>query len=315
MQRAALVAGEREVALDHRALGDGRVRREAELGADRPSCTWPSRESVGSSQWSASLRPVTAPYWSARRISPAEATGRPSSVKAAAPASASSRHLGQLLAAEPLRDRGHEAGRDERLAPRGLDERAEHGGRVDDRVGVRHRQDRAVAAGGGRGGAARDRLLVLAARASAGARADRRTPARARGRSRPRGSIRAMTPSSTVTATHSPPRRRPSSTRLSERPFLQKSVMRPPRAPAGRRAAPGAPPSARRGRSGPARGSASRAASATRPSISTPRLIGPGCITFWPGRSRSGVIPQRAAYSRRLGTKADSIRSRCMRRT
>ena len=42
--------------------------------------------------------------------------------------------------------------------------------------------------------------------------------------------------------------------------------------------------------------------SATRPSISTPRLIGPGCITFWPGRTRSGVTPQRAAYSRRLGT-------------
>ena len=73
-------------------------------------------------------------------------------------------HLGQLLAVEALRDRGHEAGRDERLAARGLDERAEHGGRVDDRIGVRHREDRAVAARGGRGGAARDRLLVLAAR-------------------------------------------------------------------------------------------------------------------------------------------------------
>ena len=36
------------------------------------------------------MRPVTAPYWSARRISPADVTGRPSSVNAAAPASASS---------------------------------------------------------------------------------------------------------------------------------------------------------------------------------------------------------------------------------
>ena len=34
VQRPLLVAREREVALDHRALGDRRVRREAELGAD-----------------------------------------------------------------------------------------------------------------------------------------------------------------------------------------------------------------------------------------------------------------------------------------
>jgi hypothetical protein len=42
--------------------------------------------------------------------------------------------------------------------------------------------------------------------------------------------------------------------------------------------------------------------SATRGSISTPRFIGPGCITFWPGRSRSGVTPSarctRAARAR-----------------
>ena len=36
MERPVLVAGEREVALDHRALGDRRVRSEAELGADQP---------------------------------------------------------------------------------------------------------------------------------------------------------------------------------------------------------------------------------------------------------------------------------------
>ena len=57
--------------------------------------------------------------------------------------------------------------------------------------------------------------------------------------------------------------------------------------------------------------------SATRGSISTPRFIGPGCMTFCPGRSRSGVTPQRAVYSRRLGTKfaPASIRSFCIRRT
>ena len=42
--------------------------------------------------------------------------------------------------------------------------------------------------------------------------------------------------------------------------------------------------------------------SATAASISTPRFIGPGCMTFWPGLRRSGVTPQRAVYSRRLGT-------------
>ena len=50
----------------------------------------PARESVGSSQWSASGLPVTSAYWSALRSSAAETTGRPSSVNAAAPASPSS---------------------------------------------------------------------------------------------------------------------------------------------------------------------------------------------------------------------------------
>ena len=46
-------------------------------------------------------------------------------------------------------------------------------------------------------------------------------------------------------------------------------------------------------------------------------LVGPGCITRWPGRSRSGVIPQRAVYSRSEGRNAApaAIRSRCIRRT
>src|SRR5207248_11469027 len=41
--------------------------------------------------------------------------------------------------------------------------------------------------------------------------------------------------------------------------------------------------------------------SATRGSISTPRFIGPGCMTFCPGRSRSGVTPHLDAYSRSDG--------------
>ena len=55
-----------------------------------PSCMWPPRVSVGSSQWTATRRPATGLYCSARRIRPGETTGRPSSVNPAAPASASS---------------------------------------------------------------------------------------------------------------------------------------------------------------------------------------------------------------------------------
>ena len=73
-------------------------------------------------------------------------------------------HLGQLLAGEPARDRRHEANRDQGLLLRLLDQRSEHGGAVDHRIGVRHRQDRAVAARGGGGAARSDRLFVLAAR-------------------------------------------------------------------------------------------------------------------------------------------------------
>ena len=149
-----------------------------------PSCMWPPRVSVGSSQWTASGRFATAPYWSARRIRPGETTGRPSSEKPAAPASASSPISVSSRAGLALRDRGEEADRHLRVGLGLLGERAEHGGRVDDRVGVRHRQDRAVAARRGGRGAGGDRLLVLAAGRSAGARAGRRTRARARARPR-----------------------------------------------------------------------------------------------------------------------------------
>ena len=59
------------------------------------------------------------------------------------------------------------------------------------------------------------------------------------------------------------------------------------------------------------------AESATSGAISTPRLIGPGCMTSWLGRSRADVTPHTAAYSVRLGTyeAPGAIRSRCMRRT
>ena len=151
-----------------------------------PSCICPSRERDGSSSCSGSRRPVTTLYCSARCNRPADDNGSAVVGEPGGPGVGELGHLGQLLAAQALRDRRHEADGHHRLLPRRFDQRAEHGGRVDDRIGVRHRQDGAVAAGRCRRGAARDRLLVLAARACAGGRADRRTqgPARARRRVR-----------------------------------------------------------------------------------------------------------------------------------
>ena len=55
-----------------------------------PSCITPPADSAGSSSWSAMLRPASRWYCSAWRITPAERSGRPSSVNASAPESASS---------------------------------------------------------------------------------------------------------------------------------------------------------------------------------------------------------------------------------
>ena len=85
-------------------------------------------------------------------------------------------HLGQLLPALAAGDRREEADRDDRLALRAVSTSdAERRGRVDDGIGVRHREDRAEAAGRRGGGAARDRLLVLApGRAQVDVRVDER---------------------------------------------------------------------------------------------------------------------------------------------
>ena len=71
-------------------------------------------------------------------------------------------HLRQLVAQLALADRRHEARRHDRLVARTLDESAEDGRRVDDRLGVRHRQDRAVPPAAAASVPERDRLLVLA---------------------------------------------------------------------------------------------------------------------------------------------------------
>ncbi len=72
-------------------------------------------------------------------------------------------HLTQLLPILALADRGHEARRHDGIHAGSLDQGAEHRRRVDDRLRVRHREDRAVPAGCGGLGSREERLLVLAA--------------------------------------------------------------------------------------------------------------------------------------------------------
>ena len=83
-------------------------------------------------------------------------------MKPAAPDLGQLRHLGEPLALLADRDRGHEAGRDARLAARLLAQRAQHRRRVHHRLGVRLGEDRAEAAGRRGAGAGVDVLLVLA---------------------------------------------------------------------------------------------------------------------------------------------------------
>ena len=75
-------------------------------------------------------------------------------------------HLGQLRPGLSLRDRGDEADRHLGLRPRRLDQRTENRRGVDDRVGVRHREDRAEPAGRSGPSARGDVLLVLPPRGS-----------------------------------------------------------------------------------------------------------------------------------------------------
>ncbi len=76
------------------------------------------------------------------------------------------------------------------------------------------------------------------------------------------------------------------------------------------------PPCAPRCQRSPAAGSRCAAPSATTESISTPRLIGPGCITMhraWPAAGVSSVRPKILKYSPALGSSAPLMRSFCRR--
>ena len=128
-----------------------------------PSCIWPDRESVGSSQCTAIVLSgdgavlERTPH-ERRRDDRAAVVGEAGGARVGELA-----HLGQLAPSEPLEIAARNPTGTSASALRALDERAEHGGRVDDRLGVGHGEDGAVAAcrGGARAGS--DRLLVLAA--------------------------------------------------------------------------------------------------------------------------------------------------------
>ena len=244
MQRTLLICGEGEIALDHHRLGERRPAGQAELGRHRALVHLP----VAGQRRLLLVQRQRAPGDGAVGERVAHHPGgrdRPAVVGERDRAERRQlRHLRQLLPAQPLRDRGHEPGRDDRLLAGELDERAEHRRRVDHRVGVRHAPRCAVAAGGG-GRRARWRSSPRPrAPACAGARADPRRrepgPAAPRRRLEPDGSIRANTPSSIVSRKWSSMPStgsitRPSRTSESPGPSARQSITPPPSA---RRRAP-----------------------------------------------------------------------------
>ena len=164
VHRLLRLAGEVEVARDHQALAERRPAAETELGRDeagvrvataREGCLFavhgdhPARDGVVLKR---------APHHTGRRDGP------PVVGEAGGTGGGERGHLGELRSVLTLRDRGQEADRNARLLLCARTQPAQDVRVVDHRVGVRHGEDRAVAAGGGRCGAARDRLLVFAAR-------------------------------------------------------------------------------------------------------------------------------------------------------
>ena len=345
VERLTLVRREREVALDHQRLGDRGVAGEAELGGDRAfvhvAVARERRLLAVQREAPAGDRRVLerAPH-QARR----ERTGQAVVGEAGGAGVGELAHLRQLARpACPFVIAARKPTGIVRLGSRVLDQRAEHRGRVDDRLGVRHGEDRAVAAGRSRGGAATRSSPRPRAPASAGGRAGRRRPARARGRvpsitrwpfrssecrsrrsrRRRRGRRRGASIPSPGSRTRAPRH----DERLLRRRLRWRRITRPRR---NRRRC------GRLDEHGPVREQVvehRHPDDEPRPNLRHDQRVlivgdlrdrsrrrgssGPGCMIFCPGRSRSGVTPQRAVYSRRLGTKfaPSSIRSFCMRRT
>ena len=164
VHRLPRFAREVEVARDHQALAERRPAGEPELGSDRPGMRVAAE---GQRRLLAMHGDHATGHGVVLKCAPHHAGGsdRTAVVGEAGGAGVSQcAHLRELRPSLALRDRGHEADRDVRLRRRACAQAAEHIGVVDDGIGVRNREDRAVTAGGGCGSAAFDRLLVLTAR-------------------------------------------------------------------------------------------------------------------------------------------------------
>ena len=164
VQRLPGVAGERELAGDAEALAERGPAAEPELGRDGAHV---HVAAAGQARLLAVQREPAAGDLVVLERAAHHACGRDRLAVVGEGGCAGVgqlAHLGELRAFEPHRDRAHEADRDLGLVLGARPEAAQDLGRVDDGVGVRHREDRAVAARRGRGGSRGDRLLVLAAR-------------------------------------------------------------------------------------------------------------------------------------------------------
>ena len=147
VHRSAFVTGKRGVAGDHCGLAGTWNPADPENGAD---CALVHRSSSGERGIFFVEREHAARHLlvlqrlaqHSRRLNRHSVIG-----EASRPGGAELRHRRQLLTTEANGDRSQEANRDARLAPRGLAQRTQHGSRIDDRVGVRHRQHSAEAPG------------------------------------------------------------------------------------------------------------------------------------------------------------------------
>ena len=161
MERLPLVRGEREVTFDHQALGDRRIARETELCRHRAfvHLTVARERSLLAVQ-----RDPFAGHSAVLECAPHQ-PGRCNRDAVVAEADRARggelAHLGQLGPGLAFRDRRQESDGNLGLGARGFDQRTESCCGVDDRVGVGHREDRAVAARRGGGRAGGNRLLVL----------------------------------------------------------------------------------------------------------------------------------------------------------
>ena len=164
VHRLSGLACQVDVAPDHQALAERRPGADAELARHRAGVRMPAacqRRLLAVDRDRAPRHGVVlqgSPHHPGcrHRMPVVGEAGRPGVGKRA--------ELGELRPGLPLREGGEEADRHLRLGLGTCPQSPQERGVVDRRIGVGHREDRAVTAGRGGPRAALDRLLVLAAR-------------------------------------------------------------------------------------------------------------------------------------------------------